>query len=286
MIGIICDTGSDITERVRSDDRVEVVPLKVILDEQEHNDSENGLSEKVIAYQKDYQAKTSLPALEEVKSAFYRLIDRGYDEIVGINISSNLSGTHNVFKLAAKEILTERPNLKIRLFDSLSISIGTGLLILKTLQFITDGLSFEEVGEKVAGMIPKKSKVMFIIPTLKHLKEGGRIGKVSATIGELLKIKPVICVGDDGIYYTLAKAQGMKNAVRKIIEEFQRDFASEKVETAALYHSGDPQGISDLLSSVVDVLKRSKVPYIEGQIAPSLVVHTGEHLVGLAYLMV
>lgn len=286
MIGIICDTGSDINERVRSDDRVEVVPLKVILDEQEHNDSENGLSEKVIAYQKDYQAKTSLPALEEVKSAFYRLIDRGYDEIVGMNISSNLSGTHNVFKLAAKEILTERPNLKIRLFDSLSISIGTGLLILKTLQFVTDGLSFEEVGEKVAGMIPKKSKVMFIIPTLKHLKEGGRIGKVSATIGELLKIKPVICVGDDGIYYTLAKAQGMKNAVRKIIEEFQRDFASEKVETAALYHSGDPQGISDLLSSVVDVLKRSKVPYIEGQIAPSLVVHTGEHLVGLAYLMV
>jgi len=286
MIGIICDTGSDITERVRSDDRVEVVPLKVILDEREHNDSENGLSEKVIAYQKDYQAKTSLPALEEVKSAFYRLIDRGYEEIVGMNISSNLSGTHNVFKLAAKEILTERPNLKIRLFDSLSISIGTGLLILKTLQFITDGLSFEEVGEKVAGMIPKKSKVMFIIPTLKHLKEGGRIGKVSATIGELLKIKPVICVGDDGIYYTLAKAQGMKNAVRKIIEEFQRDFASEKVETAALYHSGDPQGISDLLSSVVDVLKRSKVPYIEGQIAPSLVVHTGEHLVGLAYLMV
>jgi len=286
MIGIICDTGSDITERVRSDDRVEVVPLKVILDEREHNDSENGLSEKVIAYQKDYQAKTSLPALEEVKSAFYRLIDRGYDEIVGMNISSNLSGTHNVFKLAAKEILTERPNLKIRLFDSLSISIGTGLLILKTLQLITDGLSFEEVGEKVAGMIPKKSKVMFIIPTLKHLKEGGRIGKVSATIGELLKIKPVICVGDDGIYYTLAKAQGMKNAVRKIIEEFQRDFASEKVETAALYHSGDPQGISDLLSSVVDVLKRSKVPYIEGQIAPSLVVHTGEHLVGLAYLMV
>ncbi|HPB87681.1 MAG: DegV family protein [Thermotogae bacterium] len=286
MIGIICDTGSDINERVRSDDRVEVVPLKVILDEREHNDSENGLSEKVIAYQKDYQAKTSLPALEEVKSAFYRLIDRGYDEIVGMNISSNLSGTHNVFKLAAKEILTERPNLKIRLFDSLSISIGTGLLILKTLQFVTDGLSFEEVGEKVAGMIPKKSKVMFIIPTLKHLKEGGRIGKVSATIGELLKIKPVICVGDDGIYYTLAKAQGMKNAVRKIIEEFQRDFASEKVETAALYHSGDPQGISDLLSSVVDVLKRSKVPYIEGQIAPSLVVHTGEHLVGLAYLMV
>ena len=286
MIGIICDTGSDITERVRSDDRVEVVPLKVILDEREHNDSENGLSEKVIAYQKDYQAKTSLPALEEVKSAFYRLIDRGYEEIVGMNISSNLSGTHNVFKLAAKEILTERPNLKIRLFDSLSISIGTGLLILKTLQLITDGLSFEEVGEKVAGMIPKKSKVMFIIPTLKHLKEGGRIGKVSATIGELLKIKPVICVGDDGIYYTLAKAQGMKNAVRKIIEEFQRDFASEKVETAALYHSGDPQGISDLLSSVVDVLKRSKVPYIEGQIAPSLVVHTGEHLVGLAYLMV
>lgn len=286
MIGIICDTGSDINERVRSDDRVEVVPLKVILDEQEHNDSENGLSEKVITYQKDYQAKTSLPALEEVKSAFYRLIDRGYDEIVGMNISSNLSGTHNVFKLAAKEILTERPNLKIRLFDSLSISIGTGLLILKTLQFVTDGLSFEEVGEKVAGMIPKKSKVMFIIPTLKHLKEGGRIGKVSATIGELLKIKPVICVGDDGIYYTLAKAQGMKNAVRKIIEEFQRDFASEKVETAALYHSGDPQGISDLLSSVVDVLKRSKVPYIEGQIAPSLVVHTGEHLVGLAYLMV
>ncbi len=286
MIGIICDTGSDITERVRSDDRVEVVPLKVILDEREHNDSENGLSEKVIAYQKDYQAKTSLPALEEVKSAFYRLIDRGYEEIVGMNISSNLSGTHNVFKLAAKEILTERPNLKIRLFDSLSISIGTGLLILKTLQFVTDGLSFEEVGEKVAGMIPKKSKVMFIIPTLKHLKEGGRIGKVSATIGELLKIKPVICVGDDGIYYTLAKAQGMKNAVRKIIEEFQRDFASEKVETAALYHSGDPQGISDLLSSVVDVLKRSKVPYIEGQIAPSLVVHTGEHLVGLAYLMV
>jgi len=286
MIGIICDTGSDIADRVRSDDCVEIVPLKVILDEKERLDTESGLSEQVIEYQKRQQAKTSLPALEEVKAAFYRLIDRGYNEIIGINISSNLSGTHNVFKLAAKEILSERTKLRIRLFDSLNISIGTGLLILKALQFIQDGRSFEDVVEGIGAMIPRKSKVMFIIPTLKHLKEGGRIGKVSATIGELLKIKPVICVGEDGIYYTLAKAQGMKNALRKLIEEFQKDFASEKIEKAALYHSGDRQGVQELLDVVSDVLVRAKVPYIEGHISPSLVVHTGEHLVGLAYLMV
>ncbi|HNY82962.1 MAG TPA: DegV family protein, partial [Thermotogota bacterium] len=80
MIGIICDTGSDIADRVRSNDRVEIVPLKVILDEKERLDTESGLSEQVIEYQKRQQAKTSLPALEEVKAAFYRLIDRGYNE--------------------------------------------------------------------------------------------------------------------------------------------------------------------------------------------------------------
>jgi DegV family protein with EDD domain len=286
MIGIICDTGSDIPEYIKNDERVEVVPLKVILEEKEYNDNEKGLDERIIEFQKSGQVKTSLPALEDVLAAFERLIKRGFTQIIGINISSNLSGTHNLFKLAAKEMIEKNSSLSIRLFDSLSISIGTGLIIKKALEYIDQNIPFEEIVEKVEQLIPRKSKVMFIIPTLKHLKEGGRIGRVSATIGEILKIKPIISVGEDGIYYTLAKAQGMKNSVRKIIEEFQRDLETKTIEQAALYHSGSEQEIEELLSSIATVLNQNHVNYIEGKIVPSLLVHTGEHLVGLAYLMV
>lgn len=284
MIGIICDSGTDVPESVKKDPRVQVVPLKIIIAEKEYNDNEPGLEAKILETQKTGIVKTSLPAIEDVFNSFEKLIKKGYKKIIGINISSNLSGTHNLFKIAAKSINEKYKDIPIQLFDSLSVSGGAGLIVLKALKYVEDKLSFEEVKSKISALIPKKCKVMFVIPTLKHLKEGGRIGKVSASIGELLKIKPIISVGEDGIYYTLAKAQGMKNAVRKMIEEFKKDVSERKIETAALYHSGNEAPIQELLASISSEVKLSRISLLEGKISDSMLVHTGEHLIGLAYL--
>ena len=60
---------------------------------------------------------------------------------------------------------------------------------------------------------------MFIVDTLKYLVHGGRIGHVSAAVGKLLNLKPIITIGDDGKYETIAKMRGRMKAIHYFAEE-------------------------------------------------------------------
>ncbi|HPE68590.1 MAG TPA: DegV family protein [Thermotogota bacterium] len=285
MIGIVCDSGTDTPVEIVKKHAIEVVPLKVILGQEEFRDADPGVREKTLAYMEHDIPKTSLPGFEEVWDAFQRLKDRGCGEIIAINISSQLSGTHNFFKMVAEKFLKENPQMQLEVVNTLNISVGAGFYVMEAARLAESGQSFATVVADLKAMIPSKSSVWFVIPTLKYLKAGGRIGKVSATIGEILNLKPVIAVGDDGIYYTAGKARGIKNAVEKLLEKFDQAFSAKKVEMAAVYRADDNPQTLDLVQRVMENLKKRGVTKIfQGLISSSLFVHVGPGLVGLGAL--
>ncbi|MFP4461333.1 MAG: DegV family protein [Thermotogota bacterium] len=286
MIGIICDTGTDVPSIISERDHVEVVQLKVVMDDLVLKDGVADNFPKIIKYMETGFPKTTLPSFVEVKEKIVKLIDKGMKEIIGFNLSHELSGTHNLFRLVAEEIRKEYTDVKIEIIDTLSVSIGCANYIFHVAELIEKGESYEEILEKVKTMIPEKSKVFFTIPTLKYLKAGGRIGKVSGTIADVFNLKPIISVGKDGIYYTAAKARGLKKAYKKVKELAYSVIKSNSVKVVGIAWTGQTQETLHEVEQIKQDLESMGITnYYSGHINSTLLVNTGLDLIGIGVLV-
>jgi DegV family protein with EDD domain len=286
MIGMICDTATDIPQMLSQKDNVEVVQLKVILGDDVCLDGEKDAFPKIIKYMETGFPKTTLPTFNEVKEKMINLIDKGITEILSFNLSNKLSGTFNIFRLVKEEVCQEYPNVRIELFDTLSVSVGCANYMIKADQMMTAGKTFEEITKYLRDAIPEKSFVYFTIPTLKFLKAGGRIGRVSGTIAEILNIKPIITCGDDGIYNTAGKARGLKKAY-KLVKDFAYKIIKENsVKICAVAWGGTDRETLTEVEKIKAELAEMGVETVYGHhVNPTLFVNTGLKMIGIAPLI-
>ena len=284
MIGLITDSASDVPLEMIKQEGIEVVPLKVILGEDEFKDAVEINEARCLAFMQTDFAKTTGTPYSDVKEGFERLINKGFKQIIAINVSNNISNTHSVFQVVAGELMLADPELSIEVIDTLSISIGSGLLMCKAVELRQEQIPFGEIVAELKKYVPQDLYVYYVIPTLKYLKAGGRIGKVSGTIGEVLNLKPIIEVGNDGVYHTAAKARGMKKSVNKMKEIFEKITQDRQIEQAAIYTSGTSDQTVQFAKELESLLMSKGVEHIlEGKIVPSMLVHVGPGLVGLAF---
>jgi len=284
MIGLITDSASDVPQELIKQEGIVVVPLKVILGESEYKDDVEIAEQTCLEFMQSNFAKTTGTPYNHVKEGFENLLQQGFKEIIAINVSNNISNTHSVFQVVAKELTDKDKELRIEVIDTLSISIGSGLLMAKAIELRKKAVSFDEIVQELKKYVPQDLYVYYVIPTLKFLKAGGRIGKVSGTIGEVLNLKPIIEVGNDGVYHTAAKARGMKKSVKKMKEIFEKVTTNREIEQAAIYTSGPDEDTKQFENELKILLKEKDVDNIlEGKIVPSMLVHVGPGLVGLAF---
>ena len=286
MIAILCDSATDVPAALMNRENIEIVPIRVILGENSYKDDLEIDEKTLLDYMEHSFAKTSLPSYEEVENGFLRLIEKGYDKIITINVSSGLSGTYNFFKLVSRDLTVKHPEIRIECFDTLSVSIGAGMYIYKAAQLIDEGLDMDDIIKRLTEYRNGKITGFFIIPTLKYLKAGGRIGKVTATIGDVLNLKPVISVGTDGVYYTVTKARGMRRALDRLIERVVAFAENKKIEVLTVCRSGE--GIDTLASieKILNEFKNVKIGEIlSKKISSSMTVHAGGGLVGVAIMV-
>ena len=284
MVGLITDSASDVPQEMIQKEGIEVVPLKVILGEKEYKDAVEIDEKRCLDFMQENFAKTTGTPYNDVKEGFENLLNKGIREIIAINVSNNISNTHSVFQVVVKELLAKDASLRIEVIDTLSISIGSGLLVSKAVELRKKEFAFDEMVEELKKYVPQDLDVYYVIPTLKFLKAGGRIGKVSGTIGEVLNLKPIIMVGNDGIYHTAAKARGMKKSVKKMKEIFEKVTEGREVEQAAIYTSGLEDETRQFAKEIKALLVEKGIDNIlEGKIVPSMLVHVGPGLVGIAF---
>lgn len=169
------------------------------------------------------------------------------------------------------------------IIDTKNIAIGEGFLSLYALDLIAEGYSFEEIVSKVEAAV-SRSKIFYTLETLKYLRAGGRIGKVSGFIGDLLDIKPIISCNEDGIYYTVVKARGRKKAIREIVKRVSA-MVEGHTYYLALCHGNVPEEAESIKEEIRPLIEGAKEFYMN-QITPVLGVHTGPGLLGIgAFLL-
>lgn len=259
-IKIITDSACDLTRDYIKNNNIGLLSLILNLNGQAIKDD---LGE-TLSY-KDFYNKmregatptTSQINAHEFEEEFIKYIKNG-DSIIYISLSSSLSGTFNSANIAKNNLKDEYPNANIYLVDSLSVSVGQGLLVAKACEMRDSGIGAEEI---VNWLEENKRKVIhsILIDDLNHLKRGGRISGATAAIGGLLNIKPTLFLDDEGKLIQGEKIKGKKKALRFLLNEVREKAVDTENEILYICHGDCLEEAETLRDMILEEVKFKNV---------------------------
>ena len=264
-IKIVTDSSCDLGINFIEENNIELIPLLLNLDGETLKDDLG----KSLGYREFYEKLRagSMPSTSQIniytfEEKFKELLDKGY-EILYIGLSSALSGTFNSANMARNNILEENPNAKIAVVDSISVSMGLGMLIKKAYEMINEGKMLEEI---VQWIEENKSKVIhaILVDDLKHLKRGGRLSASSAAVGTILNIKPLLKLNNSGAVEATEKVKGKKKALKRLASIVKEKAINIENEILYIMHGDALEEAQYLKEIILQELnfKDVKVEYI------------------------
>lgn len=272
MIKIITDSSSDFPEEYVKKYDVEVVPLSVIFDGVSYKD---GIEITKEEFYKKLEKSKELPSTSQVNPAdfeevFRKYVDEG-DSILGIFLSSKLSGTYQSALIAAEAVGGD-----IHIVDSQSATLGISILILEAVKMREEGKSAEEIAEKLNNLADRV-RLVALVSTLKYLKKGGRISGAAAAMGGILNICPIVEL-KHGEISPIGKIRGNKGFPKFLEEYFEKNPLDENYGFAFGHTECE-----DKMNEVIDIFAKGK-KYIMGEIGAIVGTHAGPGAVGIVYI--
>lgn len=281
MIKFCTDSCVDISKAQLENNDIAVLPLYVILGEQEYLDGVDIQPKDIFAYvkEKGVLPKTAARSSENYKD-FFRENLTGNDHIIYIGISSQLSSSY-ANAVSAIEEMEEKD--RIHIIDSKSLSSGIGLLILYGKKLANQGLSVEEICEKIKGQVDK-NQTSFIVEKLDYLYKGGRCSALTRFGASLLNIKPVLELKEGKIENT-SKFMGKFSVVcKKYIDQI---LANNKNYCKDICFITNTCKDEEFVNQIVDYVKNKGIfEEVYAQKAGATIsCHCGENTLGILYLL-
>lgn len=252
-IAILTDSASDITPDMIEGLDVTVIPIRLKIGENNYKDGVN-LSKKEFWHKlltEKVVPKTAQPSPAEFRDYYEELFNKGYEKIISLHISSKMSGTQQVAKVAREMLKREKD---IIIVDSKSVTFGQAYQVLEAAKMIKAGAKLEDILTRLYE-IADKMKVYFAVSDLTYLEKGGRIGKASSVIGNLLKLRPVLKL-EDGEVSLETKTFGERGA----ISYMEKIIKNEGKNSIYLYTAwgGTNQELrnTDILKKTADTMRK------------------------------
>ena len=252
-IAILTDSASDITPDMIEGLDVTVIPIRLKIGENNYKDGVN-LSKKEFWHKlttEKIMPKTAQPSPAEFRDYYEELFNKGYEKIISLHISSKMSGTQQVAKVAREMLKREKD---IIIVDSKSVTFGQAYQVLEAAKMIKDGAKLEDILARLYE-IADKMKVYFAVSDLTYLEKGGRIGRASSVIGNLLKLRPVLKL-EDGEVSLETKTFGERGA----ISYMEKIIKNEGKNSIYLYTAwgGTNQELqsTDILKKTADTMRK------------------------------
>ena len=275
-VRVVTDTACDLLDETLSELGIGLVPLRIRFGDEEMVDRFE-LSTKEFwtrCASSPVLPATAAPSPGQFQEAFEALAAAGADGVVCINLSSKLSATIEAAHQAARAL---EGKVAVRVVDSLSVSLGQGLIAVEAARAAADGRSLEEVVE-VAERAVRSMKVFGAIDTLENLKKGGRIGGAQALLGSMLAIKPVIEVRD-GVVEQESKQRTRAKSLRYLADKVR---AAAPVSRLAVF-SADARDLDVFLAMLAEV-KPTEGETLLGDVGPVIGTHAGPGAIGVAWM--
>jgi len=212
-IKILTDTSCDLPDETLNKYNIEMIPLKVTFDHDQTFLDRFEISPAM--FLKNMRGSKNLPKTSAPDpAAFVSCFEKGLKEfgkVMFISISSGLSSTYQTALLASKMI----DNENIRLFDSLTASLGTGIAAINAAEMAGQGFSIETIEEELM-KLRQSREVLFTLDTLENVVKGGRLSKFQGMVGTVLDIKPIFRGNSQGMVEVVEKVVGRKKAIHRL----------------------------------------------------------------------
>lgn len=277
-IALLTDSCADLTPQTTAGHPIWMVPLRIRCSDGEYRDGVDIHAKDIYAHLRQGELpQTSLPAGQDVSEALDAIAEAGYDGVIAVMLSGGLSGTYNMVRLLAED----RQDLTVRVYDSVSGSLGVGLTVLQLAEDIQKGASWDYLTEKRTPSLIRNTHPFFSVDTLEYLQKGGRIGKISAMAGTMLQIKPLITFAEDGQLRSVAKVRGRQQVIHKLVELTQQALGNGTRYNLAVANGGAPEAMETLRAKLTAALPDYDHLW-DGELDGTLSVYIGDGVLGAA----
>lgn len=232
-IALVTDSIADLPSSLVDHYQIHQIPVNLTM-----NDS-NYLDKVTIQSSRFYELMDSLEVYPtssqpNVKALvnFFSFLTTYYKEIIVLTVSQAMSGTYNSFMEAKKQF----PNHKITVVNSKQNSGAEGLLVLKAAKLIEENVPYDDIIAKLE-RLTHLSKILVSVKVLKYMVRSGRLTKLSGTIANLMHLKPVISIDEDGKGIIFAKALSVSSADKKIYQHMEEISKNKDIEMYAIVHA-------------------------------------------------
>ena len=275
MVRIVTDSTCDLPGELLQQWEVSVLHLEVRFGNEVYRD---GINLSVSEFYEKLAASEELPTTsqitpDEFEAVFRPYTDRG-DDIVGVFLSSELSGTCQSAFLAREDVCPDR----IFVVDSRSVTFGLGLLVWEAVRLRDEGIPAAEIA-RILEEKKRRMRVWGLVDTLEYLEKGGRISPTSAKIGSFLGIKPIIAF-IDGRVEAVGKARSRKTGFLWIGERIDK-YGPEPGGLVTFGHSNSPEALQECMSFLSDRVDTAKA--LPCNMGCTVGTHVGPGAVGIAY---
>lgn len=278
---ILTDSTSEITEEMAEELNIEVIPLNVFFGDEKFKDRIDitpsefyGMCESGIY---DWPT-TSQPSAKEFKEYYEKILSNGYDSIISIHISSELSGTMNSVQLAKKQLKDE----DINVVDARSTTIQQGIVVEAAANLLNQGKSKDEILTLLENHYVPNSHVVGLVDNLDYLYKGGRIGRAKRFLGKLLNKKPVIKVRD-GLVDTLGSVTGFDEGYQNLVRLTKNVFDKLFVDIFWIGYTDDRSKAERIYNEIKDHPKApSNIRIV--QIGPTVGAHVGLGVIAVSWI--
>ena len=281
---IATDSTADMPVEYYKENDVRFIGMQYTIDGKEyvqHSENELEIKEFYDMVRNGSMPKTSQVSYEKLSNLFEEIVSGGKD-ILYICFSSALSGSYQTSLLAANDITEKHPEATIKVIDSVSASSGEGYLVNLCVKKRNEGATLEELA-KYAEEIKCKVIHLFTVNDLNHLHRGGRLSKLSAVVGGMLGIKPVLYFDDEGHLLPYTKIRGRRQSLEAMAKQMKEKYVPGENEEIFI-SDGDSREEAEYLGEYIKKLMPDVKTVRYGNVGCVIGSHTGPEVIALFFI--
>jgi DegV family protein with EDD domain len=278
MVKIVADTTSGLPREMLKDLGIPLIPQIVIFGEDSYRDDSELDTAAFLAKLKTAKVlpKTAAPAPALYNPIYTEAQKRG-ESVVVVAPSAKVSGTVNSATVAAKDF----PDVDVRVVDTMTIAGNLASLVLMADAWAKSGMDADTIVSRLADWI-KRGRIYFLVNTLEFLQKGGRIGGAKALIGELLQVKPILCVRA-GQVEPFEQQRTKKRAVARLVEIVENECPKNSDAHLCVMQA---DAMNEALALTEDLKMRMKISSIPiYELPPAIVVHGGPGVLAIGFFV-
>ncbi len=250
MLRIVTDGGADYPEGWEEEYEIDLLPLRVRFGEDEYTQGVN-LNPEIfykLVEEKKMVPNSSLPSPHQVVEYYRKIANKG-DEILSVHITSRLSGTFSIIQMAAKEVVGE---FNVCPFDSGAGSIIQGFMCKEARLLQRQGATMQDILKRLEE-IRQRVVIIFTLDTLEYARMNGRINGLVSAISSMLKVKPIIVLGD-GTLHMGEKVRTRSRSIDRVIELVRQRVGDQEVSMGVV-HANDPETAQTMMERVRSIFR-------------------------------